>query len=266
MPLYKKYFFYILTCCPLVSVMLTPVASYGVELTYAEVINKAGRQRMLTQRITKTYCQIGLDVMPLRSRHQLKEAIDLYETQLGEIESFSDVNENQELIRNIREKWRAFRELALEVPSHAMVMQLMNKDEELLVMSDKLVQVLENQSNNPATRAVNISGRQRMLTQRLAKYYLVMSWGQASPSVYSGIDNVKNEFTGALEGLGDIPENTPLIHEKLKEARIQWAWFKTTLEFSDNEFYPVIVVDASEKLLKILENLTEMYQQLAIKH
>ena len=45
------------------------------EASLAEAVNQAGYQRMLSQRIVKAYCQIGIGVMPDVSRVQLADAL-----------------------------------------------------------------------------------------------------------------------------------------------------------------------------------------------
>ena len=54
----------------------------GAEGAPAETINKAGRQRMLVERIVKTYAQIGLDITPDASRRELHDAVRIFEDQL----------------------------------------------------------------------------------------------------------------------------------------------------------------------------------------
>lgn len=53
----------------------------------ARAINQAGRQRMLSQRIVKLYCQLVMNVAPGTSRSELAESIALFERQLGDLEA-----------------------------------------------------------------------------------------------------------------------------------------------------------------------------------
>jgi len=235
------------------------------ELTYAEAINKAGRQRMLTQRITNLYCQIGLDVAPKKSRQQLQDAINLFSSQLLALERFSTEQDVVEALNIIKSLWIPFKDLALTVPLQEKVNQLADMDEKLLMANEHLVQLLVNLSGHEVTRLVNISGRQRLLSQRLAKFYLLKSWGQGSHTINSEIERATNEFSGALDALIQAPENTLLIKEKLESAKSQWAWFNSSIYLSNDEYFPFIVVDTSEKLLNIMEKITNTYQKIVIR-
>ena len=233
------------------------------ELTYAEAINKAGRQRMLTQRITKSYCQIGLDVYPEQSRQQLDDAIALFITQLQELKQFSSDQEIATALEGVESQWNTFRSLASSTPSQANVKRLTAMDEELLRASEHVVRLLEDRSGISTSQYVNISGRQRMLSQRLAKFYMLQSWNQGTPSMNSKIERTMSEFRGALDTLVQAHENTIAIKEKLDDARVQWMWLNSSLKFSQAEYFPLIVFDTSEKMLQIMERLTEMYQKVA---
>ena len=57
--------------------------------TLGEAINKAGRQRMLSQRMLKDYALIGLDVNAVKAQKQLDAAIQLFDSQLAELEKYA---------------------------------------------------------------------------------------------------------------------------------------------------------------------------------
>lgn len=46
----------------LISLLVFPFESFADISTMSSAINKAGRQRMLSQRIVATYCQVGMDI------------------------------------------------------------------------------------------------------------------------------------------------------------------------------------------------------------
>lgn len=54
-----------------------------------EAINKAGRQRMLSQRMAKAYLQVGQDIDADRSKKILDGSISLFDRQLVELKNFA---------------------------------------------------------------------------------------------------------------------------------------------------------------------------------
>ena len=72
----------------LVSLLLFFIFALPVQAEITSIssaINKAGRQRMLSQRMVKSYSMIGIDVQREAAQEQLTKAIDLFELQLHEL-------------------------------------------------------------------------------------------------------------------------------------------------------------------------------------
>ena len=136
-------------------------------------------------------------------------------------------------------------------------------DENLLRASERVVQILEDISGIPTSRLVNISGRQRMLSQRMAKFYILISWGLKRPSSITELERAKNEFKGALSTLIEAPENTVNINAELEEAKMQWILLHIPINLDQSTNYPLAVSEASEKMLHIMERLTDLYEQVA---
>ena len=86
---------------------------------------------------------------------------------------------------------------------------------------------------------------------------------QIVPSLLSRIDRAQNEFMGALVNLKRAPLNTPSISAKLEEVEQQWLWLESSLDISKETYYPLIVVDASEKILVLMDAITAMYARLS---
>jgi len=66
-----------------VSVSLCCLPSHAeaseVEITMLDAINIAGRQRMLTQRMMKLYCLVGMNVNAARNQEEILSATDLFD-------------------------------------------------------------------------------------------------------------------------------------------------------------------------------------------
>lgn len=141
-------------------------------------INIAGQQRMLSQRIIKTYIMeiYGIKTRKLKSEQQssiaqfelnisiLKESVKYYN------KSFSKFLFKQE-IELRRLKWI----LSKEKKTIYMADSAIDVGDDVLLLCEKTVSLLEEHKigNNIAQEStyVNKAGRQRMLSQRLAMYF-----------------------------------------------------------------------------------------------
>jgi len=236
----------------------------GSDLTLTEAVNIAGRQRMLTQRMVKAYCQIGVGVTPDASQSQLNGAVDLFEQQLTTLEkqfaSHTQVSQELGIIRNT---WDAFRTVVTRPVNKPHAQQIADTSDRLLASSNKVVGLLQDASGTEYARLVNISGRQRMLSQRAAKLYLLSVWGLDNPELRNDLMQTSDEFATALEQLQSSTANTRTIAQQLREVNDLWVSFASALNIEGSATFPLIVADASEKILQHFEEITFLYQTLS---
>ncbi len=195
----------------LIGLMATVSAAMADEMTVNSAINKSGRQRMLSQRMTKAYCQIGLNVRRDEARIQLNEALQLFEIQLVELKGFAPTPAIAATLVDVETKWAPFKLVVVKPYSRDGAERLLDLNEELLQTADRVVQLYQEYSGKPVGRLVNVSGRQRMLSQRLAKFYMLRELGFRQPLVIDGLDKVRREFIAAQTELHAASQNTPQI-------------------------------------------------------
>lgn len=239
-------------------VSLAPVVAAG-EPVWSEAINKAGRQRMLTQRISMSYIQAGLGANSELARTQLADAVTLFERQHTELAQLELPDGIRQALARVGGDWAAFRTIAGEGPARERVGELVALDGRLLADCEQVVTLLEAASGTPQGRLVNMSGRQRMLSQRIAKNYMLVSAGLAGPDTVKHIQADRDEFRQVLNTLLSERHYSAQIAGKLEEVAAQWVWVESALDMTDDTRYPLIVADACEKILTLLESLTKMY-------
>ncbi len=238
--------------------------SVQAEITsISSAINKAGRQRMLTQRMVKNYAMLGIDVQREVAEEQLTKAIELFELQLGELKAYPPAEPIRASLDRVETLWLPFKK-RLQSPVHREnAAVLLDTNDELLRATNKVVLMLQDISGSAFGRLVNISGRQRMLSQRLAKFYMLRAWQFDNAEIRSEMAQAQNEFKGALAELIAAKENSPAIKAELKEASKQWDLFNHGLERNKDNLVPLIAAISSEKLLITMNRITGMYEVLA---
>ena len=70
-------------------------------------VNKAGRERMLSQRMAKAYFQLGMQVDAERSRKILDNSIAVFDRQLVELKNYSPTAEIKDTYLKLEKAWIA---------------------------------------------------------------------------------------------------------------------------------------------------------------
>jgi len=249
--------------CAAVLAVLCQTGPAAADATLAAYINKAGAQRMLSQRIVLAYCKVGLGILPADSQRQLDSAVERFDRQLAELKSYTPTPEIREALDTVERVWSPFKATARQSVTRDGARRLWIWDEDLLYASHKVVRLLQDLSDQRSARLVNIAGRQRMLSQRMAKLYMLREWGFNTLTLQDDIEAARNEFDGALRTLQDAPENTPEIGKALDGIALQWTWFRNALDLVGEEPYRLVVADSSQSILAGMDEVTGMYEELS---
>jgi hypothetical protein len=182
-----------------------------------------------------------------------------FEQQHAELKQLDLPAEIRDALRQVEADWGRFSVQAGGEYTPRKLRQLVELDTELLQGCERVVYLLEEMTGTRQGRLVNISGRQRMLSQRLVKNYMLLSAGLDSPTLIARLGDDRAEFRKSLNTLMSERNYSPGIGLKLAEVAEQWVWVESALDSMLENHYPIIVADAAEKILVLLESLTRMY-------
>ena len=134
----------------------------------------------------------------------------------------------------------------------------------MLVLAHQGTVQLEKKSGSTAGRLVNISGRQRMLSQRMAKFYQAIAWGVGNDGSPGELEKARKEFAAAHQELASAPSNTPQIKDSLELVRQQWMFFENALNQKPgpDKRPQTAVATTSERILEEMETVVAQYERL----
>jgi hypothetical protein len=200
-----------------------------------------------------------LEVDPQESQLQRAQAIVLFERQLEELKQFAPTPKVRDALATVDALWLPFKERASASVTRTGLESLAIASDEVLTASQRVVLLLEELSENNLGHLVNIAGRQRMLSQRIAKLYMLRSLGVDNESIRTALENAINEFRSALNELDEARENTPQINAALNEVKRSWSVFEASFRLKDGNFTPYLIANYSERVLNGMNKVTGMY-------
>lgn len=225
-----------------------------------EAIDKAGAQRMLSQRMGKAWLgQLRPDLAE-RARTVLQASQARFERQLAELQAYAPTAEIAGSYQALEHRYAGYRSLLQSSPGPARADELLKAAGEVLALAHVATGQLQERSPAPAAKLVNLSGRQRMLSQRLALLFLAGQQGAQADLVQRETVKARAEFETAMRVLEAEPQATPPIRANLALARNQWVFLQAALAGeSQGPHAAGDVFVASENLLAVMETVTGQF-------
>lgn len=237
------------------------------EIGMLEAINQAGRQRMLSQRMAKLYAQQVRGVRASDAQALMSSSISLFDSQLDTLRRVATSRNAGDIVQTydkLSAGWRDYRQVVSAPANPDGLLAIASLNEQVLATAHQGTLQLERLNGSSLGKLVNLAGRQRMLSQRMSKFYFFIANGMDNAEVRKGLEASRSEFIAAMQTLKRAPESADRVQSWITLAESQWVFFdeairsgrskRSELDYLDNN-----VAVSSENILQVMDKLTELY-------
>ncbi|MEW8626538.1 MAG: type IV pili methyl-accepting chemotaxis transducer N-terminal domain-containing protein [Candidatus Thiodiazotropha sp.] len=257
---------------------------------YAVVINLSGRQRMLTQKMSKEMLLIANNIDAEANRANLEKTAKLFDTTLaglrdGNAEMGLPATEGKVTLKQlakINKLWGEFNMVVAEVVKGGSVdiTKVAELNLPLLKNMNTAVRLYEKEAKKVTGKSagvvINLAGKQRMLTQKMSKEMSLVALNHDAENNKTNLRSTASLFDRTLKGLLDGDNDLELPGTKDQAIRAQltvvadlWKGFKPLVERASNIDSKGVSKEDLVKmsklnlpLLKEMNKAVKMYEQL----
>ncbi len=263
----------------LLTITLFTVNIYGQstfgDITYNKAVNIAGKQRMLSQKMSKAYLLLSKGITNDEIKKELSSSKFIFEKQLDILTQNASSTAVKLSIKGVKKIWDKFKPLIESNPNYISSTDIMNMNTSLLKACHELVLSIEVSSNynsqffknknQDLVNIINISGKQRMLSQRLCLYYTATTMFPNNSADYKKImTSVLDEFDGVIGKLLISSYNSTEIEEELGSVMSLWETITTNKKAVMNGSFAIEeIFTTTNSLTKSFNTITGAYETIA---
>jgi nitrate/nitrite-specific signal transduction histidine kinase len=237
---------------------ISGISQAGITTT-DEAINIAGKQRMITQRAMKDYALVGMNIDLGDPASDLEKLVELFDSSLDDLKGFSTTERLNSSLADIDSQWQPVKVILMDKPDRARAAQLQEDLDKLLATCHGNTLLIAQSEHNSKGNIVNLAGKQRMLSQRMAALYMLKAWKLDDPKFREKLTNAMDEFSTAQKALETSPLTTDEIGTLLAKVKKSYAWFEMMGRSKSSRVIPNLINKSANSILTDMDKATALY-------
>jgi len=251
----------IVSLCMVVSFSTIAVAETDMKsnIIDSQLLNLAGKQRMLSQRIAKDYIYRGNNIAKTKANKQLKESMNRFLTAHKKLQSSVQDTEIKNLLSFVELSFSDLKDILSNKFTMDNAQLILDLSESMLEGSQYTFDSLQKSFKMKESNIIDRVTEERMLSQRIAKYYISYQIGIKDKNTVDMMKETVQQFSDNLDILMKNKSNTPQINQKLKDINKLWKIVHKFYNNIEKGGLPLIVFNSTDKITKKMDEVTKMY-------
>jgi Type IV pili methyl-accepting chemotaxis transducer N-term len=251
-------------------------------LSLGQMVNVAGKQRMLTQRMAKAFVYKGMNVNAEQANKEIASAITSFEENLRNLKAGAQNDAIRNRVTRQEQVWERYKAQFVAEPTRADIQGVINNSGWALASCEELVQEIvtySKQSGKTANDDISASaedialligqvGKMRMQLQRMTLYYGVYYWDLDA----SGLQQARlmsdalqatllNITTSELNDLGVDDAISDVIRE-WQVIREMCSSKSNCIDFEKKNMPPIQMYEVTNKIVGKVDKVVQAYSNM----
>ena len=228
-------------------------------ITDSQLLNLAGKQRMLSQRIAKDYIYRGNNIAKTKANKQLEESMNRFLLAHKKLQSSVQDTEIKNLLSFVELSFSDLEDILANKFTMDNAQLILDLSESMLEGSQYTFDSLKKSFKMKESNLLDRVTEERMLSQRIAKYYISYQTGIKDKNTVDMMKQTVQQFSDNLDILMKNKSNTPQIDKKLKDINKLWKIVHKFYNNIEKGGLPLIVFNSTDKITKKMDEVTKMY-------
>ena len=237
------------------------ISSFSQKLNLSLIIEKAGKQRLLCEQVTKSYLMIGAAIKTDDAKLEFDDAKFAFSKNLLFLNENCKSEDSKLAILSVINFWNEFKIIIASKPSRENANIAINQSNLVIKSCNEMVNKIFAEFNLKNTRLFGLCNKQRLNSQKIAKLCIAKNWNIIDPDLEKNLNEVLTSYEFSLQQMLLSNENTPEIIKILNQQLKEWSNFKPIFLFENKTVVSETVVENTNNILNEWSKLASIYQK-----
>ncbi len=245
-----------------ISLVLLSNVSFSKEnskVNASKLMDIAGKQRMLSQRIAKDYIYVGKKIATSKADKELKASLNEFLKIHNELTMLITDSEIKNLLDFVALSSNELKEIANKDFTLDNAQLILDLTESMLEGNQYIVDSLKEVHKLKESNLLEKAAKERMLSQRIAKYYIAYQSGIKDENTVNSMKDTVKQFSENLDLLLKNKNNSVEINKKLKDIDKLWKIVHKFYNNIEKGGLPLIVFNTTDNITKKMDEITKLY-------